>query len=85
MSAESHLATGRGDAADRARGWTGHLLRRYAIFLILAGLILVFDFIEPAFLRVNNLFSVLQSVSVVALLGDDAGLKDLVVAPPSAK
>jgi simple sugar transport system permease protein len=69
MTAESNLATGRGDAADRARGWTGHFLRRYAIFLILAGLILVFDFVEPAFLRVNNLFSVLQSVAVVALLG----------------
>ena len=28
-----------------------------------------FNFAEPAFLRVNNLFSVLQSVAVVALLG----------------
>jgi simple sugar transport system permease protein len=69
MSGEANLAIGRGDTADRARGWIGHLLRRYAIFLILAGLILVFDFLEPAFLRVNNLFSVLQSVAVVALLG----------------
>jgi simple sugar transport system permease protein len=69
MSGEANLAIGRGDAADRARGWIGHLLRRYAIFLILAGLILIFDFVEPAFLRVNNLFSVLQSVAVVALLG----------------
>jgi simple sugar transport system permease protein len=37
--------------------------------LILAGLILVFNFVEPAFLRLNNIFSVLQSVAVVALLG----------------
>lgn len=47
----------------------GRTLRRYAIFIILAALIVFFDFAEPAFLRVNNLFSVLQSVAVVALLG----------------
>jgi simple sugar transport system permease protein len=69
MSADGTLATGRDYVADRAGGWIGHVLRRYAIFLILAALILVFDFIEPAFLRVNNLFSVLQSVAVVGLLG----------------
>jgi simple sugar transport system permease protein len=45
------------------------LLRRSAIFLILAALVVFFDAAEPAFLRVNNLFSVLQSVAVVALLG----------------
>lgn len=47
----------------------GRLLRRYAILLILALLILFFQAAEPAFLRLNNLFSVLQSVAVVALLG----------------
>ena len=47
----------------------GRALRRYAIFIILAALIVFFDFAEPAFLRVDNLFSVLQSVAVVALLG----------------
>jgi simple sugar transport system permease protein len=47
----------------------GRALRRYAIFLILAALILFFNHAEPAFLHVNNLFSVLQSVAVVALLG----------------
>ena len=47
----------------------GRALRRYAIFLILAVLIVFFNFEEPAFLHVNNLFSVLQSVAVVALLG----------------
>jgi simple sugar transport system permease protein len=46
----------------------GRTLRRYAIFIILAALIVVFDVEEPAFLRINNLFSVLQSVAVVALL-----------------
>src|ERR1700729_4428794 len=45
--------------------WT----RRYAIFLILGALIIVFEAEQPAFLRVDNLFSVLQAVSVVALLG----------------
>jgi simple sugar transport system permease protein len=38
----------------------GRALRRYAIFIILAALIAFFNFAEPAFLRVNNLFSVLQ-------------------------
>ena len=47
----------------------GHFLRKYAIFLILAGLIFFFQSAEHAFLRFNNLFSVLQSVAVVALLG----------------
>jgi simple sugar transport system permease protein len=47
----------------------GYFLRKYAIFLILAGLIFFFQSFEPAFLRLNNLFSVLQSVAVVALLG----------------
>jgi simple sugar transport system permease protein len=46
----------------------GRALRRYAIFIILAMLIVFFHHAEPAFLRVNNLFSVLQSVAVVALL-----------------
>jgi simple sugar transport system permease protein len=46
----------------------GRTLRRYAIFIILAALIVFFDHAEPAFLRINNLFSVLQSVAVVALL-----------------
>jgi simple sugar transport system permease protein len=45
----------------------GRALRRYAIFIILAMLIVFFHHAEPAFLRVN-LFSVLQSVAVVALL-----------------
>jgi simple sugar transport system permease protein len=47
----------------------GRLLRHYAIFIVLVGLIAYFDRSEPAFLRVNNIFSVLQSVAVVALLG----------------
>ena len=46
----------------------GRALRRYAIFIILAILVVFFHHAEPAFLHVNNLFSVLQSVAVVALL-----------------
>src|SRR3984885_7907111 len=51
----------------------GHLIsrgfRRYAIFLILAALIVFFSALEPAFLRASNLLSVLQSVAVVIVLG----------------
>ncbi|MGA2795270.1 MAG: ABC transporter permease, partial [Roseiarcus sp.] len=50
-------------------GALGLWLRRYAIFIVLALLVLLFQTREPAFLRLNNLFSVLQSVAVVALLG----------------
>jgi simple sugar transport system permease protein len=46
----------------------GRALRRYAIFIILAVLVAFFHHAEPAFLHVDNLFSVLQSVAVVALL-----------------
>jgi len=46
----------------------GQALRRYAIFIILAALVAFFSHALPAFLHVNNLFSVLQSVAVVALL-----------------
>jgi simple sugar transport system permease protein len=53
----------RGQAFD-----IGGILRRYAIFVVLAALLVLFQSTEPAFLRVNNLFSVLQSVAVVALL-----------------
>jgi simple sugar transport system permease protein len=55
--------------AKPALDFVGRTFRRYAIFVILAVLIIVFHAAEPAFLRVNNLFSVLQSVAVVALLG----------------
>ena len=41
----------------------GRGLRRYAIFIILAALVAFFSHAEPAFLRVNNLSSVLQSVA----------------------
>ena len=42
--------------------------RRGAVFALLAILILTFSLAEPAFLNVSNLMSVLQAVSVVAIL-----------------
>jgi len=47
----------------------GRALRRHALFIVLALLVALFQSREPAFLSFNNLFSVLQSVAVVALLG----------------
>ncbi|KWI38493.1 ABC transporter permease [Burkholderia stagnalis] len=44
-------------------------LERTGILLVLALLVAVFAAREPAFLNVDNLFSILQSVSIVALLG----------------
>jgi simple sugar transport system permease protein len=42
---------------------------RYGIFLLLAALLVLFGATEPAFMRVNNVFSILQAVAIVALLG----------------
>lgn len=50
------------------RGLREHL-ERTGILLVLATLIAVFAIKEPAFLNVDNLFSILQAVSIVALLG----------------
>lgn len=43
-------------------------LMRYGLLLILAVIIVLFSVLEPAFLGVGNMFSILQSVSIVALL-----------------
>ncbi|CAN7363588.1 ABC transporter permease [Paraburkholderia sp. DD10] len=50
------------------RGLRDHL-ERTGILLVLAILIAVFATKEPAFLNIDNLFSILQAVSIVALLG----------------
>lgn len=53
----------------RARvAWRTHL-ERTGMLIVLALLIVVFTAKEPAFLNVDNLFSILQAVSIVALLG----------------
>lgn len=44
------------------------ILIRYGLLLVLAVVVIVFSVAEPAFMRVNNLFLILQSVSIVALL-----------------
>ncbi|MGH6761360.1 MAG: ABC transporter permease [Phyllobacterium sp.] len=45
------------------------LLRRYGLFVLLVAMVVGFWAAEPAFLNVNNLFSILQAVAVVAILG----------------
>jgi simple sugar transport system permease protein len=45
------------------------LIERSGILAVLAVLVVVFTVKEPAFLNVANLFSILQAVSIVALLG----------------
>jgi simple sugar transport system permease protein len=59
-------------AAQRVRPTLRNLrdqLERTGILLVLAILIAVFATREPAFLNLDNLFSILQAVSIVALLG----------------
>lgn len=45
-----------------------HILRSGAVLFLLAGLIIFYSLMQPAFLNVNNLLSILQAVSVVAIL-----------------
>lgn len=44
-------------------------VRRGAVFLLLIALIIIFSFAQPAFISINNLMSILQAVSVVAIIG----------------
>ena len=45
------------------------MLRTSAVLILLAALVVVYSLAQPAFLNINNLFSILQAVSVVAILG----------------
>lgn len=45
------------------------LVRRGAVFFLLFVLILIFSFAQPVFININNLMSILQAVSVVAIIG----------------
>lgn len=56
-------------APPKPRPAVRELLIRYGIFLLLAVLVVIFTNAQPAFFRVNNLFSILQAVAIVALLG----------------
>lgn len=44
-------------------------IRRGAVFLLLGAMVLGFALAEPAFININNLMSILQAVSVVAIIG----------------
>ena len=68
MSAGSEAGAAR-EGRRPAAAILGHALRRHALFIVLALLVALFQSREPAFLSFYNLFSVLQSVAVVALLG----------------
>ena len=68
MSAGSEAGAAR-EGRRPAAAILGRALRRHALFIVLALRVALFQSREPAFLSFNNLFSVLQSVAVVALLG----------------
>ncbi|MDO3445364.1 ABC transporter permease [Agrobacterium sp. V1] len=44
-------------------------IRRGAVFLLLAAMVFGFSLAQPAFININNLMSILQAVSVVAIIG----------------
>jgi len=45
------------------------ILRSGAVFILLAAMMIGFSIAQPAFININNLMSILQAVSVVAILG----------------
>lgn len=49
------------------RRWLEALIH-YGLLLVLGLIVLLFSLVEPAFVQVSNLFIILQSVSIVALL-----------------
>ena len=53
----------------RARRSLAETARRYALFVLLALMLVGFWQAQPAFINSANLFSILQAVSVVAILG----------------
>jgi len=67
MAALTETSRNREGAPDLATA-LAVFVRRYAVFLLLAVLVTVFSIAEPAFLGLNNFMSVLQAVSVVAIL-----------------
>jgi simple sugar transport system permease protein len=64
-SAKDITGPGGRTAADSAR----EFLRAGAVFILLFGLVTGFSIAQPAFININNLMSILQAVSVVAILG----------------
>src|SRR4051812_45449842 len=47
----------------------GSVLRAGAVFILLGLMVIGFTYAEPAFINIGNLMSILQAVSVVAILG----------------
>ncbi|UWU23858.1 ABC transporter permease (plasmid) [Rhizobium sp. CB3060] len=47
----------------------GAFLRAGAVFILLAAMLVGFTAVQPAFINISNLMSILQAVSVVAILG----------------
>lgn len=45
------------------------ILRTGAVFILLVAMLVVFSLAQPAFMQLGNLMSILQAVSVVAILG----------------
>ncbi len=63
-SPAAHAEKGEGSLAR-----IGNFLRAGAVLILLAALIVFYSIAQPAFLNLNNLLSILQAVSVVAILG----------------
>ncbi|MXN53746.1 ABC transporter permease [Shinella sp. AETb1-6] len=58
------------DHTAAATGWPWQtIVIKSGIFVLLAAMMIIFQLNEPAFLRVANIFSILQAVAIVALLG----------------
>lgn len=66
---DTNANTANAQPAKRGRDRIVAALERGGLLFVLAAMIVLFTAREPAFLNVANLFSILQAVSIVALLG----------------
>jgi simple sugar transport system permease protein len=63
------ILTGKSGNEDSRLTALGAFLRAGAVFILLAVMLVGFTFAQPAFINIGNLMSILQAVSVVAILG----------------
>lgn len=68
------MTNGAQHTSDKPRTTNGfetlrEAIRRGAVFILLIALVIGFSLAQPAFININNLMSILQAVSVVAIIG----------------
>jgi simple sugar transport system permease protein len=63
------MTTGTVQTPSKGADGVREFLRAGAVFILLFAMVVGFSIAQPAFININNLMSILQAVSVVAILG----------------